>query len=76
MKRELVAACDAAEIQVRPLWYLNHLQQPYREMQAHRITRAPRFYDTVLNLPCSLSLTAAQIADVVALVEAAGPRRA
>ncbi len=44
-------------------------------MQAHRITRAPRFYDTVLNLPCSLSLTVEQIADVVALVEAAGPRR-
>ena len=34
-----------------------------------------RFYDTVLNLPCSLSLTSEQIADVVALVEAAGPRR-
>ena len=75
MKRELLAACAAAEVQVRPLWYLNHLQKPYREMQAHRITRAPRFYDTVLNLPCSLSLTPQQIADVVALVEAAGPRR-
>ena len=37
-------------------------------MQAYRITRAPRFYDTVLNLPCSLSLTPQQIADVVALV--------
>ena len=53
MKRELQAACAAAGVQVRPLWYLNHLQKPYREMQAHRITRAPRFYDTVLNLPCS-----------------------
>jgi perosamine synthetase len=75
MKRELQAACAATDVQVRPLWYLNHLQQPYREMQAHRITRAPRFYDTVLNLPCSHSLTADQIAEVVALVEAAGQRR-
>ena len=75
MKRELLAACTAAGVQVRPLWYLNHLQKPYREMQAHRITRAHRFYDTVLNLPCSVSLTPEQIADVVALVEAAGPRR-
>ncbi len=41
MKRELLEACAAAGVQVRPLWYLNHLQQPYREMQAHRITRAP-----------------------------------
>ncbi len=71
MKRELLAACSAAEVQVRPLWYLNHLQKPYREMQAHRITRALRFYDTVLNMPCSLSLTPEQIADVVALVQAA-----
>ena len=75
MKRDLLAACAAADVQVRPLWYLNHLQQPYRDLQAHRITRAPRFYDTVLNLPCSLSVTPQQIADVVALVEAAGPRR-
>jgi aminotransferase in exopolysaccharide biosynthesis len=74
MKRDLLAACSAAGVQVRPLWYLNHRQRPYREMQAHAIARAPRFYDTVLNLPCSLSLTPQQIADVVALVEAA-PRR-
>jgi perosamine synthetase len=75
MKGELMAACAAADVQVRPLWSLNHLQKPYREMQAHRIARAPRFYDTVLNLPCSLSLTPEQIEDVVALVEAADPRR-
>jgi aminotransferase in exopolysaccharide biosynthesis len=74
-KRELMDACAAADIQVRPLWYLNHLQKPYRDMPAHRITRAPRFYDTVLNLPCSVSLTTAQIADVVALVERISPRR-
>ena len=71
MKRELLEACIAAGVQVRPLWYLNHLQKPYREMQAHRITRAPQFYDTVLNLPCSISLTTEQITDVVALVGAA-----
>ena len=59
MKRELLGACTAAGVQVRPLWYPNHLQQPYWEMQAHRITRAPRFYDTVLNLPCSLADAAA-----------------
>lgn len=71
MKRELLEACTAAGVQVRPLWYLNHLQLPYRETQAHRITRAHHFYDTVLNLPCSISLTPQQIAEVVALVEAA-----
>jgi perosamine synthetase len=75
MKRELLETCAAVGVQVRPLWWLNHLQEPYREMQAYRIERAPRFYDTVLNLPCSVSLTPEQIAEVVALVEAADPRR-
>ena len=75
MKRDLLASCTAAGVQVRPLWYPNHLQQPYRGLQAHRIVRAPRFYDTVLNVPCSVSLTAEQIAQVVALVGAAGQRR-
>ena len=30
-------------IQTRPLWYLNHLQRPYRKNQAYRIERAPWF---------------------------------
>ena len=30
MKRELLAASTAAGIEVRPLWYLNHMQKPYR----------------------------------------------
>ena len=73
-KARLMAACAAADIQVRPLWYPNHLQRPYRAMQAYQITNAPRFYDTLLNLPCSLSLTPEQIAQVVAIIEQVDPR--
>ncbi len=70
----LLAACAAADVQVRPLWYPNHLQKPYLDMQAYQISNAPRFYDTLLNLPCSLSLTPEQIADVVALIDETDPR--
>ena len=68
-KQRLLAACVAADIQVRPLWYPNHLQKPYRDMQSYRITNAPTLYDRLLNLPCSLSLTPEQIAQVVSLVQ-------
>ena len=75
MKRELLAACAAAEVQVRPLWYLNHLQKPYRDMQAHRSRVPPASTTRCSTCRAPLSLTPQQIADVVALVEAAGPRR-
>jgi perosamine synthetase len=73
-KARLMAACANADVQVRPLWYPNHLQKPYQTMQAYQITNAPRFYDTLLNLPCSLSLTREQIAEVVALIDETDPR--
>ncbi len=73
-KAELMTASAAADIQVRPLWHLNHLQKPYQGMQAYQITNAPRFYETLLNLPCSLSLTPEQIAEVVALIDKTDPR--
>jgi perosamine synthetase len=73
-KARLMATCANADVQVRPLWYPNHLQKPYQSMQAYQITNAPRFYDTLLNLPCSLSLTREQIAEVVALIDETDPR--
>ncbi len=35
-KARLMAACAAADIQVRPLWYPNHLQKPYRACRPTR----------------------------------------
>ncbi len=74
-KERVIRACLAAEIQVRPLWYPNHLQQPYLGMQSPQIARAGDMYDRVVNLPCSVSLTEEQIvrvADVVGETQAAG----
>lgn len=67
-KERIIQACLAAEIQVRPLWYPNHLQQPYLGMQTHRIVRAADMYDRVVNLPCSVSLTEEEIARVVDVI--------
>jgi aminotransferase in exopolysaccharide biosynthesis len=67
-KERIIQACLAAEIQVRPLWYPNHLQQPYLGMQSYRIVRAADMYDRVVNLPCSVSLTEEEIARVVDVI--------
>ena len=73
-KDELLKACIAAGIQARPLWYPNNLQRPYVDMQAYRVERAPWFYDRLVNLPCSVTLTQDEIAQVAAVIEATHSR--
>lgn len=55
-------------IQTRPVWYLNHLQRPYRGNRAYRIEKAPRFWRTVLNLPCNANLKREQIKYVTSAI--------
>jgi aminotransferase in exopolysaccharide biosynthesis len=52
-------------VQARPLWFLNHLQKPYAHCQAYAIEKAPHIYDTLVNIPCSVSLTENEIMEVV-----------
>lgn len=73
-KQVVLAACADSAIQVRPLWYLNHLQRPYLEMQSYRIKRAINLYDRVVNLPCSVSLSEEQVATVVQVIQATHSR--
>lgn len=61
----VMALLGRAGIEARPIWYLNHWQKPYAGCAAYRIDTAPRLWATTLNVPCSVSLTAAQIARVV-----------
>jgi perosamine synthetase len=68
-KTSLLGACAAADIQVRPLWYPNHLQRPYLDAQAYRIEAALDYYDRLVNLPCSVGLTEDQLATVVSVVK-------
>lgn len=55
-------------IQTRPIWYLNHLQRPYRGSQAYRIENAPRFWKRVLNLPCSANLETKQVKYIASVI--------
>ncbi len=56
-------------IQARPVWYLNHLQKPYRQCQNYRIEKAPQLFDATINIPSSVSLTEEQITVVTEVLK-------
>ncbi len=57
----LIRYMTEREIQVRPIWKLNHTQVPFRSFRAMDCPNAMRFYDRVINIPCSTNLTEEQI---------------
>jgi aminotransferase in exopolysaccharide biosynthesis len=46
----------AHNIQARPVWLPNHLQEMYRDFQAFKVERAVKKYNRALNIPSSASL--------------------
>lgn len=48
-------------IQTRPVWYLNHLQKPYRDNQSFKIVIANQMHQKTFNIPCSANLQRKQI---------------
>ena len=61
----LLEHLNSKEIQARPLWFLNHLQKPYKNCQAYRINTALELYDRLINIPCSVNLREGEIREVV-----------
>jgi perosamine synthetase len=60
-REQLMKDLGAQGIQTRPLWYLNHLQVPYRGCQRYRVEKAPRMLEMTLNIPCSTNLKQSEI---------------
>lgn len=52
-------------IQTRPIWKLIHSLKPYDNSQSYDIKKATYYYDHVLNLPCSSSLSKDEVNTVV-----------
>lgn len=67
-REEVMKILTAANIETRPLWHLNHLQEPYLNCQTYRIEKAQNLLSQTLNIPCSVSLRKEQIARVVSLL--------
>ena len=55
-KEALMERLASEGIQTRPVWYLNHLQKPYKDCQSYKIEKAYQMHKETLTLPCSVSL--------------------
>jgi len=56
-REELMTCLFEQKIQTRPVWYLNHLQKPYKDCQNYKIEKAIELWEKTLNIPCSVNLT-------------------
>ena len=57
------------QVQVRPIWKLNHMQTPFQKYSAMPTPKAEAFYNSIVNLPCSTSLTEAEVHTVCDLIQ-------
>ena len=64
-KKALMLLLLSKGIQVRPIWRLIHLLTIYKNFQTYKIDNAIGFYETCINIPCSISLKKSQIEFVV-----------
>lgn len=60
LRDKLIHYMNDRNIQVRPIWKLNHTQTPFRKFRSMDCTCAEQFYNRVVNIPCSTNLTEEQ----------------
>ena len=66
---ELIQRLSRNNIQSRPLWRLNHLQQPYKDSRAYKINRALYYQERILSIPCSIMMKNQQIGKVISILK-------
>ena len=67
-KTELISALKTKRIQTRPIWGLIHEQRPYLGCLTYQIEKAKRYWQHVVNLPCSTSLTWQDVETVISAI--------
>lgn len=53
---ELICFLNENEIQTRPIWKLIHTLKPYEQDETFQISNALKFYEKIVNIPCSTNL--------------------
>ncbi|MBE2886759.1 LegC family aminotransferase [Geobacter anodireducens] len=56
-REQLMEYLKGEGVQTRPVWYLNHLQVPFRDCRNYRIEKAFQMLETTLSIPCSANLS-------------------
>ena len=67
---ELITRLEQNGIQARPVWALNHLQQPYLKCQNYRIEKAFELVNESLCLPSSSNLSLDEIKRIIGILYA------
>ena len=52
-------------IQLRPIWFPNHLQKPFKQFQKFKVNKAQNIYKNALCLPSSTSLSKKDIKTII-----------
>jgi len=62
---ELMADMLQNDIEVRPIWHLNHLQKPYEHCQSYKIEKAEDLLAKTLSIPSSVNISEDQVNFVI-----------
>ncbi|MCH7826982.1 MAG: LegC family aminotransferase [Bacteroidetes bacterium] len=68
-KDELLSNLNNNGIQARPIWYLNHLQKPYKTDFSYKIENAIKLWKCTLNIPSSVSLMNEEINVIIKILK-------
>ena len=71
VRDHVIKALIKNKIDCRPVWFPNHLQEPFRSFQAHKVTRAKKEVNNCICLPSSTSLKEKEISKVVKVIKEA-----
>ena len=63
--KQLIKIFSNNKIQVRPIWFLNHLQKPYKNCQNYKIVNARQLLNKTLCLPSSASLKSSELKKII-----------
>lgn len=69
VRDKIIEEANKQKIQIRPIWYPNHLQKPHLKHQNYKIINAIKLQETSINLPCSIGITKEEINQVCEVIK-------
>jgi len=68
-KKKFINFLEKKGIQVRSIWFPNHLQKPFRNYQKYQIKNAREIFKKTINIPCSTNLKISDAKKVVQIIK-------
>lgn len=70
LQQQAIQKFLSADIEVRPIWHANHLQEPFKNAYTFKIEHAPMQIETSLCLPSSVGLSTEEFSRITKVVKA------